>query len=117
MNVLSRLHRIQDALPGHHNGTGSQAADRKVVSMPPPDLKGALLLAIPLTMAAAGIVQLRRGMAAEGRAPAEGKAARARHRPRSFVRYYGLGLLINALERDATRKAVITVLKLMQKRA
>ncbi|MDB5074743.1 MAG: hypothetical protein JWO42_922 [Chloroflexi bacterium] len=40
-----------------------------------------------------------------------------RHKPNNRMRYYGLTLLINALERDRTRKAVIAGLKLAQKRA
>jgi len=46
-----------------------------------------------------------------------GKPQGKRHKPNNRMRYYGLALLINALERDRTRKAVIAGLRLAQRRA
>ena len=43
--------------------------------------------------------------------------ARKRPKPKNLARYYGIGVLINALERDSTRKALLTGLKWMQRRA
>jgi len=43
--------------------------------------------------------------------------ARKRHKPKNLARYYGIGVLISALERDSTRKALLTGLKWMQRRA
>lgn len=43
--------------------------------------------------------------------------ARKRHKPKNVARYYGIGLLIGALERDSSRKALLTGLKWMQRRA
>ena len=44
-------------------------------------------------------------------------ASGRKHKPKSFFRYHAFGLLIGALERDATRRAVIGGLKLAQRRA
>ena len=57
------------------------------------------------------------GAAARTSAGYAGRAKAKRRRPRSLLRYYGLGLVISALERESTRKAVIAGLKLAQKRA
>lgn len=46
-----------------------------------------------------------------------GKVRPGRRKPRNLVRYYGIGLLITLIERDVTRKIVLTTLKWMQKRA
>ncbi len=80
--------------------------------------KSALLVAIPVALVAAAVVQRRRnGGDAVAKLKVAGKATAKRHKPKSRMRYYGLGLLINALERDSTRKAVIAGLKLAQRRA
>jgi hypothetical protein len=44
-------------------------------------------------------------------------AARKRPKPKNLVRYYGIGVLISALERDSSRKVLLTGLKWMQRRA
>jgi hypothetical protein len=80
--------------------------------------KSALIVAIPVALAAAAVLQRRRaGVSAVAKVNPIGKIAAKRHKPKSRMRYYGLGLLINALERDGTRKAVIAGLKLAQRRA
>jgi hypothetical protein len=90
--------------------------------------KSALIVAIPVVLAAAALLQRRRnggttvaklhpGGKIAAKLNAGGKVAAKRHKPKSKMRYYGLGLLINALERDGTRKAVIAGLKLAQRRA
>jgi hypothetical protein len=43
-------------------------------------------------------------------------AAKRHHKPKSRIKYYGIGLLVGALERESTRKAVVGVLKLAQRR-
>jgi hypothetical protein len=63
-----------------------------------------------------GATALRLG-GARAQKLAGGKPQGKRHKPNNRMRYYGLALLINALERDRTRKAVIAGLKLAQKRA
>jgi hypothetical protein len=45
-----------------------------------------------------------------------GKVRPARRKPRNLVRYYSIGMLIMLLERDLTRKVLLTLLKWMQKR-
>jgi hypothetical protein len=46
-----------------------------------------------------------------------GRSQTKRHHPKSLLRYYGISVLIGALERDSTRKAVIGGLRLAQRRA
>ncbi len=45
------------------------------------------------------------------------KAAVKKHKPKSYPRYFLISLLIRALEHDSSRKAVVGVLKIAQKRA
>lgn len=40
-----------------------------------------------------------------------------RHRPRNIVRYYALGLLINVVERESARKALLSVLRAARNQA
>jgi hypothetical protein len=91
----------------------------------PPRTVAALLLPVVL-VATALIVQRRRGttvapapVSKNGASPAGARAAAVgkRHRPRNIVRYYALGLLINVLERDSTRKALLSVLRAARNRA
>ena len=81
----------------------------------------ALLLVPVALLATAVVVQRRRGTAATGALPgANGPVAgqiKARQKPRRIIRYYALGLLINALEHESTRKAVVVALKAARKHA
>jgi hypothetical protein len=104
------------------------------------------LVAVPVALIAVAVVQRRRnGSSASVKLPVGGVKLQAggmklpvggvklpvggvkltaggtkphvkRHKPKNRMRYYGLGLVINALERDSTRKAMIAGLKLAQKR-
>jgi hypothetical protein len=97
------------------------------------------LVVVPVALIAVAVVQRRRnGPSASVKLPVGGvklpvggvklpvggvkltaggtKPHMRRHKPKNRMRYYGLGLVINALERDSTRKAMIAGLKLAQKR-
>lgn len=96
------------------NGAGPDHASE---GLPPALLAAAVPLVI---LAVAGGLRLQRrqpGTAVEKISHAAGKATSGHHKPKNRARYYAIGLLIAALERDRTRKAVILGLKYAQKRA
>jgi hypothetical protein len=79
-------------------------------------------------VATALVIQRRRGStgavapaSANGASPASVSArknqAPARRKPRNLVRYYALGLAINLLERESTRKVLLSVLQAARNRA
>ena len=105
--------------PGGPSGVRS-ATDlaRSLTSYVP---KEALLAVVPVLIAALGAAALTRRRSSDTSAQApltERLQARGGSRkPRNLMRYYSIGLLINMLERDATRKALITGLKWARHRA
>lgn len=128
MNVTESLKRLRRTGPESNNGT-STVPKKLAATAPMGGTRSIVLIVVPLLAlgVAAGLQQYRRvstpapvertrGVMERTRG-AMGKATAKRRKPRSLVRYYGMGVLINALERDATRKMIIATLKLMQKRA
>lgn len=121
MNVAKSMKRLWSQPSSSQNGHDAPggAPARPLAFVPVRGPRQTLLLIAPLALVgiAAYAMQQRRsdGTARPGTAGAA--RTKARRRPRSLVRYYGLGVVIAALERDSTRKAVIGVLKLAQKRA
>ena len=99
------LHAGIAALNGAKNGHTAPARAR-AMKVP------AALIPLGIALAAAALV----GRARMGK---DGAARRGveRRRPRNVMRYYGMGMLIGALERDATRKLIIAGLKYARQRA
>jgi hypothetical protein len=123
MNVADSMKRLRNRTSGSPNGHdgGSGGGARLLAFAPGSGTAQALMVIAPIALAGTAVylVQQRRTESAPARS-AGGSAAKARpkrRRPRSLLRYYGLGLVISALERESTRKAVIAGLKLAQKRA
>jgi hypothetical protein len=83
--------------------------------------KGAIIAGIPLVLVGVAVLQRRmNGAPATHKMPAAASKVSAklkRHKPKSRMRYYTIAMLINALERESTRRAVIGGLKLAQRRA
>ena len=121
---------LYDRLKGMVGGDnpGDDADAEAASSGPGPQALIALLLplgAMALIMAlrrrsdsedAADVVSTVKDVATSAKDVAAG-VARKRHKPKNLARYYGIGVLISALERDSTRKALLTGLKWMQRRA
>jgi hypothetical protein len=94
--------------------------------MPPP---AAAALVVPVALVATAIVVQRRRSGAAAVTPASANGASpasvsarknqapARRKPRNLVRYYALTLLINALEREQTRKVLLSMLQAARNRA
>jgi hypothetical protein len=89
------------------NGHQAPPARARTAKMP-----AALLVPLLVALAAAAIFGRARKGADGGPGPRGNK-----HRPRNLMRYYGMGVLINALERDATRKLIVAALKYARQRA
>jgi hypothetical protein len=76
-------------------------------------------LALPVVLSAVIIIRRQRRAtqpatpaSLNGSSPSRtATTGRPRHRPRSIVRYYTLGLLISLLERESTRKALLSALR------
>jgi|GEM_PF-2490784 len=121
---------LYDRLKGMVGGDnpGDDADAEAASSGPGPQALIALLLplgAMALIMAlrrrsdsedAADVASTVKDVATSTKDAAAG-VARKRHKPKNLARYYGIGVLISALERDSTRKALLTGLKWMQRRA
>jgi hypothetical protein len=83
-------------------------------------------IAVPVILLAVGALQWSRrnpakppvvaGNAAE-KVASKHKSVLKKHKPKSYVRYFVLGLLIRAIEHERSRKAVVGALKLALKRA
>ena len=115
--------------PESRNGSGSSSHQRSFTDV----ARSVAIAAVPIVLAGAVAAGARRRSTEHGTstagpaaglsaiaAQAAGKVAPARakrYRPKNFVRYYGLSVLISALERESTRKAIITTLKWVQKRS
>lgn len=128
MSVAIALNVFAAMGPVSRNGNAPSDRQRRYAAL----ARNTAVVAVPLVLAGVAAAGVRRRSAGRGTsAPAaaglSAVAARAtgkiaptrakRHRPKNVVRYYGLSMLISALERDATRKAIITTLKWMQKRS
>lgn len=118
MNLAEGLQRLRGSGPASSNGASDPAAHDSTAGAVP-WLRTAIAIVAPaLVLVIAGLVRGRRpadaGVAVKD---AASKVARPRRKPKNLLRYYGIGLLINGLERDATRKALIATLKWAQKRA
>jgi len=124
VNIADSLKKIQGKLPSGPNGHGSGASGKQGPSLDSVakqrSMQSMIVLAPLLLAATAAALAMRRnaqGTAADRMSTATGRPKHRRHRPNNMLRYYGLGMLISALERDSTRKAVILGLKWAQKRA
>ena len=121
---------LYDRLKGLVGGddSGDDADPGAAASLPGPQALLALLLplgAMALIMAlrrrsdtgdVTGATTAVKDVATTAKGAAAG-VARKRHKPKNVARYYGIGLLIGALERDSSRKVLLTGLKWMQRRA
>ena len=91
--------------------------------------KIAVSISVPLVLVAivaAALVQRRRHAPSgplESVAKATTKAVEKhkdtlkKHKPKNFLRYFVISILIRAIEHERTRKALVGVLKVAQKRA
>ena len=70
------------------------------------------LAAVPVIIVALALLQRGRDRT---NLPAVKPTAK-KHRPKSLLRYYVIGALISALERESTRKTVLGALRLAQRR-
>ena len=83
-------------------------------------------IAVPVVLLAVGVLRWNRrnpaklpaavGKVADKFASKQ-KAIVKKHKPKSYVRYFVIGLLIRAIEHERSRKAVVGALKLALKRA
>lgn len=105
--VEQALHKGIAALNGAKNGHKAPPPSASAVKVPQAVL-------IPL-----GIVLVAAVVMGRARMPREGATTRRgeRRRPRNLMRYYGMGVLISALERDTTRKVIVAGLKYARQRA
>jgi hypothetical protein len=117
MSVKERLQHLKNLAPGDANGARKTEKQDAPVQGP----KQALTILLPM-LGLLAIVTLQRGrhhgVVPVSRLGKIGEQVKARRsKPRKMLRYYGISLLIGALERDITRKAVIAGLKLARARA
>jgi hypothetical protein len=122
MNVADSMKRLKNGAPDSPNGHGGSDSEggRELAFVPSGGPLQVLMVIAPIAIAGTAfyLVQQRRPDGAARTVAGGGAKAKAkRRRPRSLLRYYGLGVVIAALERESTRKAVIAGLKLAQKRA
>jgi hypothetical protein len=140
MNVADGLKRLKRTGPEMMNGAGGSSDPEGAA---PASAPGALMAALPVALLLGGAVfalrrrsqvetaaeraqakrsaavaQAKRSAAAAAQVKDRVRKARpGRRRPRNVVRYYSIGLLIALIERDVTRKVLVSTLKMMQKRA
>ncbi len=117
MKVAEKLKQLQRMAPGNHGTNGAKDTPKSgKMRVPAPGPRQVLLVAVPIALVATAAVARQRRQSSAGLMDTV-KAKARRHKPKSVARYYGLTLLINALERDATRKAVLAGLKWARKRS
>lgn len=88
--------------------------------------KTAVGIAVPVVLLAVGALQWSRrnpvklpavvGNVAD-KVAAKQKAVAKKHKPKSYVRYFVISLLIRSIEHERSRKAVLGALKIALKRA
>jgi hypothetical protein len=124
MNIADSLKRMQAKIPGSSNGRGATEAASDAAQPASASDRGpwpVVGIVAPLLVAGIATYFVRRRStehAAGGKAEGSvGKGKSRRRRPHNFFRYYGLAILISALEREATRRAVIGLLRWAQRRA
>ena len=118
MNLSDTLSWLKPYLPGAEsaNGTGHEAGAEEGGSAQPLLLAAAIPLLVLAIAGGAGLLR-KRGTptAIERVSEAAAKAKSVRPKPKSRARYYAIGALIAALERERTRKAVVLVLRYAQR--
>jgi hypothetical protein len=102
------LHAGIAALNGTRTGKQTPSERARALKVPPVALA-------PLAIALVGAALF--GRARLGKEHGAARKGAERRRPRNAMRYYGIGVLIGALERDVTRKVIIAALKYARQRA
>jgi hypothetical protein len=115
MSTSGETEQRHDADPAIMNGTTAGAARTLLRSLPRPRPLALLpaLAAVAAAFGAAAFFNARRSIPASR----AGKSMAPKHKPKNMLRYYGITMLINALEREATRKMVLAALKWARQRA
>lgn len=115
MSTSGETEQRHEADPGTMNGTTSATARAVLQALPRP--RPAILLPAIAVLAAAFTAAAFLSGRRAGPGTSGGKGTASRRKPKNLLRYYGITILINALERESTRKAVLATLKWARQRA